>query len=51
LKAQTYREDNIKMDFKQVVEDGVEWFYQEQDNDKLGAFVNTGEKTLVFHKM
>jgi hypothetical protein len=28
------------MDFKQVVENGVEWLYQEQDSGKLRDFVN-----------
>ena len=50
MKVQTYREDNIKMAFKQVVYDGVEWDYQEQNSGKLRDLVNT-EMNLCVHKI
>jgi hypothetical protein len=35
------REDNIKMDLKEVGWEGVDWMHLAQDNDQWRAVVNT----------
>jgi hypothetical protein len=34
-------EDNIRMDLKETVREGVGWIYQAQDRDQERALVNT----------
>jgi hypothetical protein len=39
-------EDNTKLDLREIVLEGVDWFHQAQDRDRCQAFVNTVKNQL-----
>jgi hypothetical protein len=44
-------DDNIKLDFREIGWDGVDWICLARDRDRWMALINKVMKLLEFHKM